>query len=124
MEDLILKPKKDMLGVTCGVKTGIVKLEGTSYPEDAVSFFQPIWKWLEDYVEKIEQPITLNLKVDYINSSTTKCMFYIFEILEIYYKNGGSAKVFWYYRKNDKDIEDVGKEFKEDLELPFEMVSY
>ncbi|MDN5304875.1 MAG: hypothetical protein PWP46_1761 [Fusobacteriaceae bacterium] len=66
--------------------------------------------------------ITLELFIDYLNTSSSKCMIDIFDLLETYYLNGGKVLVKWYYKKNDRNILETGEEFKEDLEIPFEII--
>ena len=44
--------------------------------------------------------------------------------MEEYFINGGDARVNWYYVEDDEDIKEAGLEFKEDLKLPFGMISF
>lgn len=121
MERLYIEPHQDSLKVMCDPDQGIIDLVGSSYPEDAVDFFKPIYLWIKDYIDQIKKNIIINFKIDYINSSSTKCIFDLLEMLEDYYKNGGNTQIYWYYKKNDLDMEETGEEFKKYLEIPFEI---
>ena len=123
-KNLIIKAQKDRLEVCCNVETGIVEMNGTSYPEDAFEFFEPICLWVESYIKEEKTPLMLNLKIDYMNSSSTKCMFDIMELFENFHGSGGNASINWYFKENDKDIEETGFEFKEDMDVPFNVISY
>lgn len=124
MNDLIIKAEKDTLKVSCHYETGLIKLEGVSYPADAAEFFNPIFEWLETYIEQVGGAIVMNLFINYLNTSSTKCLFDIIDRMEEYYNDDNKAQVNWYYEKNDEDIKEIGLEFQEDMQIPFEVLSY
>ncbi len=124
MNNLTLSPAKDTLSVICNHQTGVIELEGVSYPQDAADFFNPIYEWLENYIDQVGAAITLNLRINYLNTSSTKCLFDFIDRLEEYYKTGQEVKINWYYEQDDEDIKETGLEFQEDMELPFELLSY
>lgn len=124
MNNLTLSPAKDTLSVICNYQTGVIELEGVSYPQDAADFFNPIFEWLEIYIDQVGAAITLNLRINYLNTSSTKCLFDFIDLLEEYYKTGQKVKINWYYEHDDEDIKETGLEFQEDMELPFELLSY
>jgi hypothetical protein len=124
MNDLILNPSRDTLSIICNYQTGMIELEGISYPQDAADFFNPIYEWLEIYIEQVGGSITLNLRINYLNTSSTKCLFDFIDRLEEYYKEGKEVKINWYYEQDDEDIRETGLEFQEDMELPFELLAY
>ena len=45
-------------------------------------------------------------------------------LMEKYFIQGGDASVNWYYVENDEDIKEAGLEFKEDMRLPFILISF
>ncbi len=124
MKDLIIKAEKDTLKVACHYETGLIKLEGVSYPADAAEFFNPIFEWLETYIEQVGDAIVMNLFINYLNTSSTKCLFDIIDRMEEYYNDDNKVQINWYYEKDDEDIKDIGLEFQEDLQLPFHVLSY
>ena len=44
--------------------------------------------------------------------------------MEESYQEGKEVKINWYYEQDDEDIKETGLEFQEDMELPFELLSY
>ena len=115
---------KDTLSVACHHATGLIELEGISYPEDAAEFFNPIFEWLETYMEKMGGEIVMNLRINYLNTSSTKCLFDIIDRMEEYYKDNNKVQVNWYHEEDDEDIREIGLEFQEDMNLPFDVLSY
>lgn len=125
LENLKIEKTKDTFEISCEYETGIIEIIGTSYPENAMEFFEPILDWIEEYFNNSgKKDITLNMKVNYLNSSTTKCILDIFEEVETFVKKGNNGIINWYYKKNDKIIKNSGEEFLEDLVVPFKLIEY
>ena len=104
--------------------TGILEMEGSSYPENALDFFGPIIDWIKDYISEISKPIILNIRLNYLNTSSTKCILDSFEILEQYFQSGGDVKINWFYAEDDEDIKETGEELGEDFSFPIEYIAY
>jgi hypothetical protein len=112
------------MGINFDKDTGILEMSGSSYPENALEFFEPIIQWIKDYTVGIKNKIDLNIRLNYLNTSSTKCILDIFEMLDHYHKSGGHVKINWHYAKNDEDIMETGEELAEDFEFPIAFVSY
>lgn len=104
--------------------SGILEMSGSSYPENALEFFGPITEWVKEYIQVIKKPITMSIRLNYLNTSSTKCILDIFEILDAYYKDNGQVLIKWHYAENDEDIRETGEELAEDFEFPIEFVSF
>jgi hypothetical protein len=124
MDNLTIDAAKDTLSVNCDARTGVMDMHGISYPQDAAEFFSPVFDWLEEYITLVNAPLTLNLRINYLNTSSTKCLFDLIDRMEDYFKTGGKVAINWYYKRNDEDIKETGLEFKEDMILPFEIIAY
>lgn len=124
MENLIIEQTKFTMHVDFNAETGVLSLEGNSYPEDSISFFEPLNTWLEKFINEEKKDIVFNVKLNYINSSSSKCFMDMFDILESYVDNGGIVKVNWFYYTNDDEIMEAGEELLEDLTLEYELIEY
>ncbi|MCP4350022.1 MAG: DUF1987 domain-containing protein [Desulfobacterales bacterium] len=120
----MIKGTRETFGINFDAENGLLEIEGASYPEDALEFFLPLYDWVEEYISVVEKPITLSLKINYLNSSSSKCLFDMLDALEEYYKKGGEVKAIWYYEEDERDIMESGEELKEDFEFPFELVPF
>jgi hypothetical protein len=124
MNNLTISAGKDTLAIMCDCATGLIEMTGISYPQDAADFFNPVFDWLESYINEITGQVTLNLYIDYLNTSSTKCLFDFIDRLEDYYKEGHIVQVNWYHEPHDEDIKETGLEFQEDMELPFTVLAF
>lgn len=124
MNNLIIQETKYTMSVDFNAETGILSMSGNSYPEDALSFFETLNKWIEEYIKEVKGEIILNIKLNYLNSSSSKCFMDIFDILENYSDNDGVVKVNWYYCVDDDEIKEAGEELLEDLSMDYELIEY
>jgi len=124
MENLVIEKTKYTMAVNFNKDTGILEMEGSSYPENALDFFGPIISWIKNYIQEIKKDIDMNIRLNYLNTSSTKCILDIFEILEQYYISGGKVKINWHYAEDDEDIMETGEELGEDFNFPIEFIPY
>ncbi len=103
-------------------KPGILQIAGRSIAEDAVAFYQPVIKWLEDYLKKPESLTRLNLKMEYINSGSNRFIFAIMRMLDEAYSQGYNMVINWYYEEDDDTIKNLGRDFQTLVKAPFKMV--
>jgi len=124
MENLIRKATDNTLGVCFDAETGALEMEGASYPENAARFFKPLEDWLETFIDNLGIPVVLNLKLNYLNSTSTKHLLDFLEILEEYHENSGNVRVNWYFEESEYNIQEMGEDFAEDMNLPIELITY
>jgi hypothetical protein len=110
----ILLPSKDAEGW----------IEGNCYPENAFAFFEPVLAWLRNYRKDGGVRMTLNIKLDYFNTSSSKCLLDLFQILQEANAEGARMRVCWYYCQDDPDMRENGEEFAHGLKLPFDIKGY
>lgn len=123
MDSLILEKSKTTPSIDFNFSTGDLLISGESYPENASAFYEKIITWIKNYAA-LSKPIRLNCKFVYFNTSTSKAILDIIELLENYYKQGGKAELNWYYEEGDEDIYESGAEFTENLSLPVNLIEY
>lgn len=122
MDNLTFEKSKNTLGVNFDASSGILVLAGSSFPENASDFFDPIIKWIQNYMLEVTGKVTLNFHFDYLNSSSIKYVSDIIEKMELYGKSGGEVTINWYYDENDEDILEMGEDLKSDVSLQFNLI--
>ncbi|MCQ2975306.1 MAG: DUF1987 domain-containing protein [Bacteroidales bacterium] len=93
--------------VNFDASTGICELAGESYLEETTKFYQPLFEWIKEYTDTVKGPLIFNFKLSYFNTSSSKCLVDILDMLKNYQKNGGSVTVNWYYDDSDEELEEV-----------------
>jgi hypothetical protein len=122
MDNLKIEGTQSTPSIVADFKAGIVEMRGDSYPENSFELFSPAMQWIENYLQQ-ERPLTLNLHLLYLNTSSVKAMMDIFDILEDAHKAGRKVVVNWFYDEQNERVADLAEEFKEDCSFPFEITS-
>jgi len=122
MNPLFIIGSNDCPTILLDKEKGTFEISGQSLPEEAISFYLPVIEWFEEYIKEPLPETILTLDLDYCNSSSTKAIADVLEVLEDYYKAGGKVEVRWLYMEDDDDMLDVGKEFQEIIKVPFTFI--
>jgi hypothetical protein len=125
MENLNIEATKYTPHISLNSQTKIFDIIGKSYPENTFEFYKPVITWVEEFLKTIsDEKITINLDLEYLNSSSLKAYFDLFDILEVAHDNGKSIEVKWIYDKENDIAEETGEDFIEDFEsLNIELVT-
>jgi hypothetical protein len=121
MQNLMIKATKDSPEIHFDSSTNILEIKGKMYPEDAGKFYAPVFQWLNEYLDQLEnQKCVVNLEIIYFNSSSSKALMNIFDLLD---DSGKNITVNWMYRNEDDNIMDSGEEYQEDVDnLTFNLI--
>ena len=99
----------------------ILKLEGRSYPEEGMDFFDPIILRFKS-LQNSETPIrTIHLRLEYYNSATTKALSDLFQALMLAKNAGHQVKVIWEFEEEDDGIQEDIDMFIETFDLDFDV---
>ena len=104
--------------------TGVCEILGESYMESTYTFFLPLMNWIDQYIKEVGGKIEFNVKLFYFNTSATKCLLDIFEILKKYEDKGGEVEVTWFYDKDDPDMKEEVKDFETESGLEIKVQEF
>ena len=124
MDILDIRATNDTPRVLFDPDKDIFEISGRSLPEDVVTFYQPVIDWLDEYKLLPNLKTEFVFKYIYFNTATSKLVQDILLRLEYIHENGGDVKVIWYFEIDDEDMQDSGEEFKEYVDIPFELVRF
>lgn len=102
---------------------GCLRMTGESYPENTYEFFAQVIAWTENFLRAKDSPLTLELHLSYLNTSSIRAMIDIFDLLQDASADGKSVHVRWLYDNRNPRASELGEEFKEDYTFPFDIVS-
>ena len=124
MDILDIKATNDTPRVLFDPENSIFEISGRSLPEDVVTFYQPVIEWLDEYRLSPKKKTEFVFKYIYFNTATSKLIQDILVRLEQIHETGNQVKVIWYYEHDDEDMLDLGEEFKDYVEVPFELIAF
>ena len=104
---------------------GVLELSGRSIPENSIEFYKPILDWIESYGSTGPKSETkVNIKLEYFNTSSSKCILDFFKKLEGLAKTGKTKiNVNWFYEEDDEDMQEAGEDYQSIIEIPFSLVA-
>ena len=103
-------------------KTSTLTIKGESYPENSFAFYKPIFDLVEKALEQ-KDVFKMVIKVSYLNTSSTKSFMNLLDIVDDAHQKGKDVKVEWYYEEDNEHSYELALDFKDYLELPFEIIS-
>ncbi len=122
MESLNIEKTRKTPGILLDHNTGILELEGKSIPENSISFYKPVLEWLDEYHESPGELTEVNIKLEYFNTSSSKCLLDILKKLEEIYAGEHQVVINWHYEEDDEDMLEAGEDYESILKLPFRMI--
>lgn len=103
-------------------KNNILDIKGCSVPEDGVGFYLPVLSWLENYLLTNPKEITLNIQLDYFNTTSSKFIFEMLRRLESYNNDEIKLIVNWFFMEGDEDLEEAGLVYSDVVRIPFSLI--
>lgn len=105
--------------VTAEWETGVLVMTGESYPENTYEIFDNIIGWVEEFLHSGSQPLKIELRLNYLNTSSIRAMIDIFDRLQNAADQGKEIAVSWSYDSRNPRSAELGEEFKEDYTFDF-----
>lgn len=125
METLLLQGTEDTPGVKLDYSAGEFVFSGRSLPEDVNTFYQPVFDWLNKFGEQPRPGSSFDFKLEYFNTASSKILLDVFMKLEdIRSRHDCDLTIKWYFMEHDEDMLEAGEEYKELVEVPFELIAY
>ena len=123
MENITLKETESTPAINFNFETGNLDIRGTSYPEYAKEFYEPVLQALKEYsLVPTSSQTAVNFKFHYFNTGTNSFITGIFKELEKLDKQGHPLQINWYHETDDDDIKELGEYFATLTYLPIEVI--
>lgn len=122
MEKLVIEGSAKTPSVDFNSETGVLLLKGRSIPENSIEFYKPLNDWLETYAKSPCNATTVDVRLEYFNTSSSKCILDFFKRLEVVKNGGNNVSVNWYFETDDEDMEEAGEDYEAIVGLPFKII--
>lgn len=124
MNSLYLAKTSKTPEITFDPRNEVFEIVGRSIPENSFEFYRPVMEWLDAYQKEAVHFFNLIVKLEYFNTSSSKCLIDIFRKLEKMHANGHQVLIKWYFEEQDEDMKESGEDFRDILKVPLEMIAY
>ncbi len=122
MKPIIIEGTPKTPTIKFDVSEGIFEIKGRSIPESSVEFYKPLIDWLDDYKETPLDKTVVNIRLEYFNTSSSKCILDVFKKLEAIHKAKNDVVVNWFYEEDDEDMLEAGEDYESIIRVPFKMI--
>jgi len=122
MEPIKIEGTPKTPSVYFDASSGKVEIKGRSIPENSIEFYKPLIDWLDAYLASPAPLTTVDIQLEYFNTSSSKCILDVFKKLEAIYKSGHEVIINWHYEEDDEDMLEAGEDYQSIIKIPFKMV--
>lgn len=120
MEILYIEGTEETPKIILDKQKGTFEISGRSLTETPADFYKPVLKWIEAYAKDPNAATHCTFKLEYINTVSAKGILDVLSAFE----HIKDMKVSWYFHEDDEDMEEMGEEFSELVDIPFEFITY
>lgn len=114
MESLILSGDEVSPHVNFNAETGILVMKGVAIPENVKEMFEPMNKWLQEYMNAPRSATELIIYFDYLNTAASKMVYNICDKLsDMHGEEETNVKITWKYTRGDVEMLELGEEILE-----------
>jgi len=124
MEDYYIKKTFNTPEIRFSSVEGLLRIEGRSIPEDPGEIYEMIIELLNEYFKNPQEVTRIDIKLEYINSGSSKYMLELMRILKKNYDDGKDCIVNWYYEEDDESIYELGQHYQNTVQIPFKLIDY
>ena len=121
MEVINIEPSPKTPKVVFDAEKDMFTIEGRSIPENSTEFYKPIFDWLDTYGESPNSETNFHFKLEYFNTSSSKCILDILRKLEKMHENGNNVVVSWFYEEDDEDMQEAGEDYQRIVKVPINL---
>ncbi len=112
---------KDTPEVILDADKGVFSIMGRSFPENAITFYKPVLKWISQYVLTANSTTEIKFKYEYYNTASAKQIAKIFVMLErLSHKSNLIVK--WHYQSEDYEMMEEGMRYEQLTDINIETV--
>lgn len=121
MENIFIKGTDRTAEIDFDFNAGVLSISGRSISENPVSFYKKLKSIIIDYAKQPKEKTIVKVNLEYFNTSSSKCLVDVFKEFEKIHSTSNDVLVEWYYEQDDEEIKDSGEDYKELVNIPFEI---
>lgn len=123
MKNLVINGEAKTPTINFNFQNGELLISGRSIPENSVEFYEPVIAWLDEYKTSNGKALKIDIKLEYFNTSSSKCILDLFKKLEELKEVQKDIAIKWFYEEDDEDMEEAGQDFQAIINVPMELIS-
>jgi hypothetical protein len=122
MEPIIIEGTPKTPSIKFDTREEVFEIKGRSIPENSVEFYKPLNEWLDQYMQVPLEKTVVNIRLEYFNTSSSKCILDVFKRLEAIHRSKHDVEINWFYEEDDEDMLEAGEDYDSIIKVPFKMI--
>jgi hypothetical protein len=119
-KQIIQEALKNCPGIVYFFDNNTLEISGRSIPENPELIFKRLDNWLTEHFHR-NQSLIINIKLEYINSGSSKYLYEILKKLTIYSKTDKKVVLKWLYEEDDEAMLELGEHYRDTAGIPLEI---
>jgi hypothetical protein len=123
MRDIVVnQSNRSLPDIHFNATSGNLSISGRCVTENALTLFTPLITWLDEFVANRPSSVTLDINLEYLNSSSVMWMAKIVRNVDALRAQGSSVSITWHYEEDDEDMMDTGLNIKDTFGIDMELI--
>ncbi len=101
---------------------GNLQIWGRSLPENAIDVYNPIFNWLDNYKQNPAKITSVDVKLEYFNTTSSKLIYEIFKRFEEIKDDGNDINIKWHFEADDPDLKEEGNTLNKIINIDIELI--
>ncbi|RCL73121.1 MAG: DUF1987 domain-containing protein [Flavobacteriales bacterium] len=102
-------------------KTGEMEMSGKIILDHNAEFWSQLFSWIDDYKNVLTSKTTVNLQIDYLNTSSLKELNKFLILIASLKSENSELNIFWHYNESDIYMKEIGFELSKQSGFNFQM---
>ena len=102
-------------------KTGEMEMSGKLILDQNAEFWSQLFSWIDDYKNVLSSKTTVNLQIDYLNTSSLKELNKFLILITSLNSEDSELNIFWHYNESDIYMKEIGFELSKQSGFNFQM---
>ncbi|MFI5205255.1 MAG: DUF1987 domain-containing protein [Flavobacteriales bacterium] len=119
MTGLQITGTKDSPSITLHPGSGMMEIQGRSFPEDSFAFYEKILEWINKNPGEFASGVHVNFFLTYVNSTSAIMLSRMLGKLKEF-ASDKTVKVNWKYYVDDESLEELGYKLSETSGIAFD----
>jgi hypothetical protein len=122
MEKIIINKTMESPGLVIDSYSGYIEISGNSTLNNPTRFFKEVLRNIVSYFETPKPTTSINFRLNYVNTSSSKWIFYILKNIEARHHKKTTVQINWYYDYDDETILEAGETYRTLVKVPFNLI--
>jgi hypothetical protein len=109
-------------GIELDLELGTIEFIGRSLPANSELFYERVYRWLDEYLKQPRDHTTVNMRLDYLDTSSSKHFYNIFDRLSAVNEEGKAVQVNWHFETGDEEMAEAGKDYQSLFPMRFNFI--